>query len=164
MQDLIQQCVWAQAFEPKSLSAKHTTDWMNGENHRYVTFVITHGASGGTTTFKIQSATSAAGSSAADCAAPFVGGVYYSNRAAATATTMVQYAVTSTSSVQYVPTTSASNAIYLATVDMTAATTDSKPYMAIVGANSSASTSVVACLAIFHGSRYGNETGADVLA
>ena len=165
MQDIQQETVTAIMIPHDTYSSAHTTEWVNMENHRFATFTI---ITGGTCTagvkMKIQKATNASGSSAANVAAPWVGNVYYTNAASTGKTSMVQTAHSSSGSVGYIPVGTTTSCIYQGTVDAATVTSDSKAYISIVAKGNSASSMDAVCVVTLWGSRYQNETGWNALA
>jgi len=154
MQDLLQEMGIFRSFKPATYAAKHSTDWHNMENFQYVTYVVMGGGITAGTKLKIQKATNKSGSGATNVAAPFVGNVYYTNKASAAKASYAKTSVTTSGSVHVVTIGASSSATYVFTVDATAATSASKMYLGLVGVNSSASSASMAGLAILHGARY----------
>jgi hypothetical protein len=161
MQDLIQETIRGIAIPPDTHGAKHTVDWVNMEGAAKITFVI---AVGGTATagtlLKVQAATSKSGSNAADIAQPFDGRAYY--KAAAT-TVPTLTSATSSTSVDYITIGTSVTTTYTATVDASALPA-AKPYVALVGKDSSASSLDMGAVFFMWGTRYQQEAVLNALA
>jgi hypothetical protein len=161
MQDLIQETARGIAIAHDTYSSAHTNEWVNMENHAKITYtVLTGGTATAGVKLKIQCAINKSGSSAADVAAPFDGGVYYKHT---TTTVPTKTSASSSSSVAMVVVGTSTSAVYYATVDASvlAAT---KPYVSIVAKDNAASS--LDCAATFEawGTRYQQEAMLDVLA
>ena len=161
MQDLIQETARGIAIVHDTYSSAHSAEWVNMENHAKVTFTI---MTGGTATagvkMKIQCATNASGSGAANIADPFDGGVYYKHT---TTTVPTKTSASSSGSVDYIVVGTSTSAVYYATVDASKLASG-KPYVGLVAKGNSASS--LDCAAIFEcwGTRYQQEAVPDVLA
>ena len=161
MQDLIQETARGIAIVHDTYSSAHTADWINMENHAKVTFtVMTGGTATAGTKLKVQCATNASGSSAANIAAPWDGGVYYK---ATTTTTPTKTSASSSGSVAYMVVGTSTSAVYYGTVDASKIASG-KPYLSLVAKGNSASS--LDCAAIFEcwGTRFQQEAVLDVLA
>jgi len=160
MQDLIQETARGISIPAASYSAAHTAEWINMENHAKVTFTIATGAVTGGTKLKIQCATSASGSGAANVAAPFDGGIYYKHT---TTTVPTKTSASSSTSVDYIVIGASSSAVYYATVDASVLAAG-KPYVSLVAKGASASSALMCGTFECWGTRYQQEAMLDVLA
>lgn len=161
MQDLIQETARGIAIVHDTYGSAHTAEWVNMENHAKITFtVITGGTATAGVKLKIQAAINAAGSSAADVAAPWAGGVYYKQT---TTTVSTKTSASSSGSVAMMVVGTSTSATYFGTVDASVLPA-TKPYISLVAKGNSASS--LDCAAIFeaHGTRYQQEAMLDVLA
>ena len=161
MQDLIQGTQAGIAITHDTYSSAHTVEWVNMENAAKVTFtVLTGGTCTAGTKLKIQCATNASGSSAANIAAPFDGDVYYKQT---TTTTPTKTSASSSGSVHYMVIGTSTGAFYRCTVDASKLAS-AKPYVAIEAKGNSASSADMAGTFELWGQRYQQEAVLDALA
>ena len=141
--------------------------WVNCENHKYVTFYIKiDGATTGER-FGIYNATNKSGGTAAVVVNPWAGKEFLTNYSSVSTAVMAGVAYTadaSVSSAMGILADGTSSAIYLGTVDTTAATTDSKAYITMYALGSAMAALDTTITAFMHGSRFQNETAFNVLA
>jgi hypothetical protein len=161
MQDLVQQTARGIAIPVASYSSAHTVEWVCMENHAKMTYTIFTGATcTAGTKLKIQCATNKSGSSAANIAAPWDGGVYYKHT---TTTAPTKTSASSSSSVQYIVVGTSTSAVYYATVDASKLAAG-KPYIGLVAKGNSASSCLAAATFEAWGTRYQQEQVLDTLA
>ncbi len=161
MQDLIQETIRGIAIPPDTYGAKHTVDWVNMEGAAKITFtVLVGGTATAGTLLMVKAATSKSGSSAENIVQPFDGRAYY--KAAAT-TTPTKTSASSSSSVDYMVIGTSVTTTYTATVDASALPA-AKPYVALVGKDSSASSLDMAATFELWGGRYQQEAVFNALA
>lgn len=161
MQDIIQETNSGIIIPHDTYSSAHTAEWVNMEGAAKVTFtVLTGGTVTGGTKLKIQCAINKSGSSAANIAAPWDGGVYYKQT---TTTAATKTSASSSGSVAYMVIGTSTSAFYQGTVDASklAAT---KPYVSLVAKGNSASSADIAATFTLWGVRYQQEANQDALA
>ena len=167
MQDLIQETVIVTTLSPQTINAAAGA-WVNCKNHKYVTFITQIGSCTTGEQFAVFKATNKSGASPAKITEPFVGAVYYTNIASVSKASLVQTSATNLSSTSVIydviSVAATSSTTYIATVDVTAATDDSKAYISLRGHANAMSTMIITQTAIMHGTRFGNETQWNVLA
>lgn len=161
MHDLQQEVGIFKMFVPAAYNSAHTADWVNMENHQFATFIIQVGAVTAGVKFKVQKATNKSGSGATNVAQPFIGNVYYTNKASAAKASYTKTSASSSGSVHYIPVGTSANATYYATVDATAVTSASKAYISLVAKGNSASTMNAAAIVLLWGTRYKQQSIPD---
>jgi hypothetical protein len=164
MIDVNQETVTAIMIPPAVYNSAHTAEYVDTQNFRYGTFIINLASASSGVYMKITKASDKSGTGAADLQYPLVGSVYYTNKASASKTSMVQTSITSSGSVGYIAVDSTAKAIYTGTIDFAKATSSSKAYISIRAKGNSASSMAANGILILHGNRYQNETGFNVLA